>query len=78
MDKASKRQNVVEGHTISIDVEARVEACGKSPTEGGVIRTGNKVYRPLLPYTYKETEFLEDFNDRMEWVFREYGGQSKE
>ena len=28
----------------------------KKPTEKGVIHTGNKVYMPPLPSTYKETE----------------------
>ena len=34
--------------------------------------TGKKVYRPPLPLTYKEIEFLEELNNSMEHVFRDY------
>ena len=65
MDKAIKRCKGVESQPIHVGVEARADKCGKTPTEKGVIRTGQKVYRPTLTYTYKETEILEDLNDGM-------------
>ena len=49
-----------------------MEACGKNPTEKGVIHKGKKFYRPLSPSTYKETELLEYFSESMQWVFRDY------
>ena len=45
---------------------------GKNPKEKGVIRTRKKLYRLPLPYTYKETELLEDLNYGMEWVLIYY------
>ena len=42
-----------------------------------MICTGKKVYRNPLPSTYKETELLEDLNDGMEWVLRDYGTSLK-
>ena len=45
--------------------------------EKGVIRTGRKIYRPSLLSTYREPELSEDLNDRMEWVFRDYGRSLK-
>ena len=72
MDKTTKIWKGVEGHTIAVGVEARVEACGKTPKEKGVIHTGKKVYRPPLPSTCKEMELLEDLNDGIEWVFIDY------
>ena len=53
VDKYIKIQKVVEGHPISVGVDAGVEACGKHPIEKGVIRTGKKVYRSPLPSAYK-------------------------
>ena len=49
-----------------------MRAGGESPGEG-VICKYRKVYRPLTPSTYKETEILEDLNDVIEWVFRYCG-----
>ena len=69
MDKSTNIQKGVEGKLISLCVEARAEACGKNPTEAGVICTGKKVYRNPLPSTYKETELSDNLNDGMEWVF---------
>ena len=65
MDKSVKIWKIVENQTIAVGVEARVDACGKPPTEKGVIYTGKKVYMPPLPDTYKETELSEDLNDVM-------------
>ena len=38
-------------------MDTRAEAYGEKPPEKGVIRTGKKVYIPLLPSTYKEKTF---------------------
>ena len=65
MDKDINRQKGAECQPIAVGVEEDVEACGKPPIEKGVICTGKKVYRPPLPYTYKETELSEDLNDSM-------------
>ena len=72
MDKYIKRQKGSEGQPIAICVEAGVEACGKTTIEKGVIRKGNKLDRPPLLSTYKETELSEDLNVGMERVFRDY------
>ena len=56
IDKDTRTQKEVEGHPISVGVNAGSEAYGKTPIEKGVIRRGNKFYRPPLPSTYKETE----------------------
>ena len=77
MDKSIKRQKLFESQTIAVGVDAVSEVCGKNPTEQGVIRTGKKVYRPPLTSTYKETELLEDLNDGMECLFRDYGRSFK-
>ena len=73
MYKAIKRKKLVEGQPISVCIDTGAEACGKNPTEKGVIRTGEKLYRPPLPSTYKETEILEDLNDGTERVLKYYG-----
>ena len=72
MDKAIKIRKGIEIQPIYLGVETRADACGKPPTEKGVIRKRKKVYMPPLPSTYKETELLDDLNDGMEWVFRDY------
>ena len=73
MNKYIKRQKVVEGQPIAICIDEGEEECGNPLTEKGVICTGEKVYRPPLPSTYKEKKLSEDLNDGMEWVFRDYG-----
>ena len=73
MNKGIKIRKWVESQPISVGVEAMSDACRKTLTEKGVIRTGKKVYMPPLPYTYKENELSEDLNDGMEWLVREYG-----
>ena len=73
MDQSTKIRKGVEINPIAVDVEARAYACGKKPTEKGVIRTGKKVYRNPIPSTNKETELPENINDDIEWVFRAYG-----
>ena len=78
MDKSIKRLKVVESKPIAIGVEARSDACVKNPIEKGVICAGKKVYRPILPYTYRETKLSDYLNDRMEWVFRCYGRYLKQ
>ena len=71
MDQAIKIRKGVKIHPIAVGVESRTEAYREPPSETGVIHTGKKVYRPPLPYTYKETEILEDLNDGIECVFRD-------
>ena len=78
MDKAIKICKGVESQPVNVGVEARLDACGEAPTENGIIRTGNKVYRPPLPPTYKEIEISEDLNDGTEWVLRYYGRPLKQ
>ena len=78
MDKAIKRQKIVEYHTIAVGIEAGAESCGKPCIEKVFIRTEKKVYWPPLPSTYEETELSEDLNDGMEWVFRYYGRSLKQ
>ena len=73
MDKATKIRKLIENQPVDVGVESGAEACGKTPTQKVVIRTGKKFYSPPLPYTYKETELSEDLHDGMEWVFRGYG-----
>ena len=53
MDKSIKRRKKVEIHPIAVGVESRADACGKPPTEKGVICTGKIFYRTPLPSTYK-------------------------
>ena len=55
-----------------------MEACGKPHTKKVVIHTVNKFYRLPLPSTYKETELLEELNNGMEWVLRDYGRSIKQ
>ena len=44
-----------------------------NPHRKGSYTHRGKFYSPPLPSTYKETQILEDLNDGMEWVFRDYG-----
>ena len=73
IDQANKRQKGVERQPIDVGVEAREEACGVKNLYKRVIRTEKKVYMPLLPLNFKGIEILEDLNNRMEWVLRDYG-----
>ena len=51
IDKSITRKKGVEFQPIAVSVDTGAEACGKTPTEKGVIHTGKKVYRPPLPST---------------------------
>ena len=62
-----------ERQPIDIGIGKIAEASGKITPEKGDILTGKKFYRSPLPSTYKEMELLEDLNDGLEWVFRDYG-----
>ena len=53
MDKSTKIQKGVEIQPIAVGIDAEAEACGKPPTEKGVICTGKIFYRTPLPSTYK-------------------------
>ena len=55
-----------------------MEACGKPHKKKVVIHTVKKFYRPPLTSTYKETELLEELNNGMEWVLRDYGRSIKQ
>ena len=38
----------------------------------GVIKVPPKIYYPPLPSLYKESDLVTDFNDGMEWMFKDF------